>query len=197
MRTCIISWMSSNFGQIWPPTAELAALERRKKFPWTYNGKNKVITFSRLFLIISFSYLQVMRTYIKAYMSLNFGQIPPLATELTALERLKNSCHHVISVDIDPISFKLAGNKDMHNIMNKFKFRPDRTTDYGVSCPWASKKYPHRLIMGKMVFPLFLCCFWLDPFDTFMQQEQALKLGWVRISTRSDYWLWSYLPLSV
>ena len=76
-----------------------------------------------------------MRTYIKAYMSLNFGQIPPLTTELAALERLKNRCHHVISVDIDPIFFKLAGNKDMHNFMNEFEFRPDRTTDYGVSCP--------------------------------------------------------------
>ena len=76
-----------------------------------------------------------MRTYIKAYMSLNFGQIPPLTTELAALERLKIRCHHVISVDIDPIFFKLADNKDMHNIMNEFEFRPDRTTDYGVSCP--------------------------------------------------------------
>ena len=73
-----------------------------------------------------------MRTYIKAYMSLNFGQIPPLTTELAALERLKNRCHHVISVDIDPIIFKLAGNKHMH-IMNEFEFRPDRTTDYGVA----------------------------------------------------------------
>ena len=71
-----------------------------------------------------------MRAYIKAYMSLNFGQIPPLTTELAALELLKN-----ISVDIDPIFFKLAGNKDMHNIMNAFEFRPDRTTDYRVSCP--------------------------------------------------------------
>ena len=43
-------------------------------------------------------------------MSLNFGQIPPLTTELAALERLKNRCHHIISVDIDPIFFKLAGN---------------------------------------------------------------------------------------
>ena len=49
-----------------------------------------------------------MRTYIKAYMSLNFGQIPLLTTELAALERLKNRCHHVISVDIDPIFFKLV-----------------------------------------------------------------------------------------
>ena len=76
-----------------------------------------------------------MRTYIKAYMSLNYGQIPPLTTELAALESLKNLCHHVISVDIDPIFFKLAGNNDMHNIMYEFEFWPDRTTNYGVSCP--------------------------------------------------------------
>ena len=61
-------------------------------------------------------------------MSLNIGQITPLTTELAALERLKNRCHHVISIDIDPIFFKLAGKKDMHNIMNEFEFRPDRTT---------------------------------------------------------------------
>ena len=75
------------------------------------------------------------RVNLKAYMSLNFVQIPPLTTELAALERLKNRCHHVISVDIDPIFFKLAGNKNMHTIMNELEFRPDRTTDYGVSCP--------------------------------------------------------------
>ena len=70
-----------------------------------------------------------MTTYIKAYMSLNFGQILPLTTELAALECLKIRCHHIISVDIDPIIFKLAGNKDMYNIMTEFEFRPDRTTD--------------------------------------------------------------------
>ena len=30
----------------------------------------------------------------------------------------------------------------MLKISDKFKFRPDRTADYGVSCPWASKKFP-------------------------------------------------------
>ena len=68
-----------------------------------------------------------MAIYIKAYMSLNFGQIPPLTTELAALERLKDRCHHVISVDIDPIFFKLAGNKDMHNIMNFGQIGPPTT----------------------------------------------------------------------
>ena len=52
-------------------------------------GKTKSLRFLGCFLIGSFSYLQLMTTYIKAYMSLNFEQIPPLTTELAALERLK------------------------------------------------------------------------------------------------------------
>ena len=76
-----------------------------------------------------------MRTYIKAYMSLNFGQIPSLTTELAALERLKNRPHHFFSIAIDRILFKLTGNEDMHNILDEFEFRLDWTTDYRVSCP--------------------------------------------------------------
>ena len=76
-----------------------------------------------------------MKTCIKAWMSLNLGQIPPLTMELAALERLKNRRHHFFMVGIDPIDFKLAGNEDMHNILDEFEFWPDRTTDYGVSCP--------------------------------------------------------------
>ena len=75
-----------------------------------------------------------MRTCIKAWMSLNLGEIPPLTMELAALERLKNRHHHFFSVAIDPIRFKLTGNEVMHNILDEFEFRPDRTTDYGVSC---------------------------------------------------------------
>ena len=55
-----------------------------------YNLKNGVSTFSRLFLVGSFSYLQVMMTYIRAWMSLKFSQIRPRITELAALKRLKN-----------------------------------------------------------------------------------------------------------
>ena len=63
-----------------------------------------------------------MRTCIKAWMSLNLGQIPPLTKELAALERLKNRRHHFFSVAIDPILFKLAGNEDMHNILESSNF---------------------------------------------------------------------------
>ena len=137
--------------------------------------------FSRLFLIGSFSYLQVMRTYIKAYMSLNFGQIPPLTTELAALERLKNRCRHVISVDIDLIFFKLAGNKDIHNIMNEFKFRPDRTTDYGVSCPWVSKKYPYRPYNGENGVSTFSLLFLIGSFWYFHVTRTSIK-AWMSLN---------------
>ena len=42
------------------------------------------------FLDGSSSFLQVTRPTIKARMSLNFGKIPSLTSELSALERLKN-----------------------------------------------------------------------------------------------------------
>ena len=122
-----------------------------------------------------------MRTYIKAYMSLNFGQIPPLTTELAALERQKNRCHHVISVDIDPIFFKLAGNKDMHNIMNEFEFRPDRTTDYRVSCPWASKKYPYRPYNGENGVSTFSLLFLIGSFWYFHVTRTSIK-AWMSLN---------------
>ena len=61
-----------------------------RKPPLTYNGENGVSTFSRLFLIRSFLYLQVTKTCIKSQTSSNFGQIGRLTTELVSLERLKN-----------------------------------------------------------------------------------------------------------
>ena len=98
---------SSNFSLIGPPTTELAALERLKKSPKAYNGKNDVSTFSWLFLIGSSSYLQVLITYMRAWMSLKFGQIQPVVSMVT-----------------------------------------------------------DRVMMGKMVSPLFLGCFSSVPFYT-------------------------------
>ena len=54
---------------------DLAALERLKKNPIDLHCRGKR---RQLFLIGFFSYLQVTRTYMKAWMSLNFDQIPPL-----------------------------------------------------------------------------------------------------------------------
>ena len=78
--TCMRARTSSNFSLIGPSTAELAAPESLKKSPKAYNGKKDVSTFSRLFLIGSFSYLQVLLIYMRAWMSLKFGQIQPLVS---------------------------------------------------------------------------------------------------------------------
>ena len=67
---------------------------------YTCNLKDDVTTFSRLFVMGSFSYLQVMITYIRAWMSLKFSQIRPRTTELGALKRLKNWCFHCFSLCI-------------------------------------------------------------------------------------------------
>ena len=42
----------------------------------------------------------------------------------------------------------------MHKISDEFEFRPDRATDYGVSCPWASKKFPIDLYWENAVSTL-------------------------------------------
>ena len=63
---------SLKFGLIGPPTVELAAFER---LIGAYNGKNDVSYFFPLFLIGSFSCLQVMITYMIALMSSKFSQI--------------------------------------------------------------------------------------------------------------------------
>ena len=51
---------------------------------------NVVTTLAPSFLIGSSSFLQTIRTTIKAWMSLNFSKVPLLTTELAALEHLKN-----------------------------------------------------------------------------------------------------------
>ena len=82
--------MCSKFGKIRPGTYELAALEFLEKSPKTYNGRNIVTTLVQSFLDVSSSCLQVTSPTINAWMSLNFGKITSLTSELAALERLIN-----------------------------------------------------------------------------------------------------------
>ena len=96
-----------------------------RKPPLTYNGENDASTFSRLFFIRSFLYLQVTRTCIQSRTSSNFGEIGPLTTELAAFEHLKDR--------------KVAGNQDRHKSSVESDFGPDQTTYFGVTCPWVTK----------------------------------------------------------
>ena len=63
------------------------------------------------FLIGSSSNMQVTRTAIRSWMSLNSGHIHQLTLELPALERWKKSCGHDSAFSLDWI-FKLADNEN-------------------------------------------------------------------------------------
>ena len=91
--------------------------------------------------------------------------------------------------DIDPIFFKLAGNKNMHNIMNEFEFRPERTTDYGVSCPWASKKYPYRSYYGENCVSTFSLLFLIGSFWYFHVTRTSIK-AWMSLHFFNEIWPW-------
>ena len=70
---------------------------------------------------------------------------------------------------------------DMHNIMNEFEFRPDRTTDYGVSCPWASKKYPYRPYNGENGVSTFSLLFLIGSFWYFHVTRTSIK-AWMSLN---------------
>ena len=90
--------------------------------------------FFQLFLMGSFSHSQVMMTYIRAWMSLKFGQIRPLvsmATDRVIMAKTESPLF-IGCFSSDP--FILADNNDMHENSEDFEIWPDRTTDCGVSC---------------------------------------------------------------
>ena len=136
-------WWEKGCIRFWGRLDQNSGFHGNRKLPLIYNGENDVSTFSRLFLIRSFLYLQVTRTCIKARTSSNFGQTGPLTTELAALESLKichrlimgKCCLHASSFIFDRIIIKVSGNQDRHKSSNEFDFGPDQTTHFGVTCP--------------------------------------------------------------
>ena len=74
-------------------------------------------------------------TYMRAFMSLKFGQIRLLvsmATDRVIMEKMVLprflGCFY-------SILFIFAGNDDMHECLEEFEIWPDPTTACGVSCP--------------------------------------------------------------
>ena len=84
-----LGWMKGCI-RFWDRLDQNSGFHGNRNRPLTYNGENDVSTFSQLFLIRFFLYLQVTRICIRSGMSTNFGQIGPLTLELAALERLRN-----------------------------------------------------------------------------------------------------------
>ena len=65
--------------------------------------------------------------------------------------------------------------------MNEFEFRPDRTTDYRVSCPWASKKYPYRPYNGENGVSTFSLLFLIGSFWYFHVTRTSIK-AWMSLN---------------
>ena len=74
-------------------------------------------------------------TYMRAWMSLEFGQIQPLVSMAIDRVIMEKTVLPLFSAVLYPILFILAGNDDMHESLEEFEIRPDPTTDCGVSCP--------------------------------------------------------------
>ena len=155
-----------------------------RKRPLTYNGENSVSTFSMLFLIRSFSNLQVTRMGTKSRTCLDFGQIGSFPTELGAFERLKKFpigltigkwCTQASSFILYRIFVKLAGNQDRHKISNEFEFRPDRISHFRVTFPWRRIQFSIDLLWNLQV-----------------QLTFQMKIHWVPWERNSSY---SFQPI--
>ena len=76
----------------------------------------------------------------------------------------------------------------MHKISDEFKFRPDRTTDYGVSCHWASKKFPIDL-SWKNAVSMLARSFFIESSSKLLVTRAGIKarmsliLGRIRLLT--------------
>ena len=81
-------------------------------------------------------------TYMRAWMSLKFGQIRLLVSMATDRVIMEKWCCHFFLAVFHPILFILAGNDDMLESLEEFKIWPDLNTDCGFSCPLASEKIP-------------------------------------------------------
>ena len=86
---------------------------------------------------------------------MKFDQIILKARELAAFERLEKTYTYngknvvttlAPSFLIESIIFILAGNEDMHENLDEFKFWPDTTTDSKVICPLASVNMIYNVV---------------------------------------------------
>ena len=95
-------------------------------------GENLVSNLVPSFLIGSSSFLQVTRTTIKAWMSLNFGRISPLTAELAVLEHLKKT-YKLVSTLAPSVLF--GSYSFLQVTREEFEIRPVPSMECGVSCP--------------------------------------------------------------
>ena len=139
-RTGIKAWSSLILGQIRPLILELLALEWRKfhtfelEYLWS-----QLANLDQILCVASLGWGKGCIMFWGRLIQ-NSGVHGNRKPSLTY--NGENGVATFSPVVFDPILFILAGNEDTHKISDELEFWPDRTTDYGVSCPWASKKIP-------------------------------------------------------
>ena len=74
-------------------------------------------------------------TYMRAWMSLKFGQIRPLVSMATDRVIIAKAVSPLFLGSFSSILFILADNNYMHENSEEFEIWPDPKTDCGVSCP--------------------------------------------------------------
>ena len=121
--------------RFWGRLDQNTGFHGNRKPPLTYNGENDVSTFSRLFLMQSFLYLQVTRTCIKSQTS--FGQIGPLTTELAALE---DSKHFPINLQwkngVSMLAHSLLIESSSKLLVNRTGIKARMSSISGLWFPW-------------------------------------------------------------
>ena len=139
-RTGIKARLSSILGGIRPIIFELLALEWRKFHTFEFEYLWSQLTYlDQILCVASLGWGERLHKVL--------GQIGsklwfPWQQKSPVDLKLGKWCLHLFLVVFDPVLLILAGNEDMHKISDEFEFRSNRTTDYGVSCPWVSKKFP-------------------------------------------------------
>ena len=130
-----------------------------KKFSIDLQWENAVSMLARSFSIESSSKLLVTRTGIKAQTSLISGQIRLLTLELLALEW--RILHFRTWISLRPVG--QSWSNFMCSITEVGERLPNVFRQIGSKLVSMATESPHWLIMGKMVSPPFLGCFWSDP----------------------------------
>ena len=87
---------------------------------------------------------------------------------------------NTLALIFDSIILILAGNEDMHESCDEFKFRPDTTTNSRVICPCVSEKLMYNVV--NTLAPSFLIgsSFFLQVTRTTIKAGTRLKFDQIR-----------------
>ena len=86
-------------------------------------------------------------------------------------------CLQASSFIFDRIFFKLAGNQDSHKISDKFEFRMDRISHFGVTCPCGRIKFSIVILWNLQVQLIFQTLEFFVTLFSGTVRPRRLKLG--------------------